>query len=114
MIDINGVTIPTPSAFQVSISDVSEAERNAKGGIMIDRIATKRKLELSWEYLSNYDISTVLNAVKDIFFTVTYPDPEVGAELTKTFYVGDRTAAVQVIKNSIPQWKGLKFNFIEK
>jgi hypothetical protein len=114
MIDINGVTIPTPSAFQVSISDVSEAERNAKGDIMIDRIATKRKLELSWAPLSSADMSTILKAVKDIFFTVTYPDPQEGAELTKTFYVGDRTAPVLTIIDGAPMWSSLKFNLIEK
>ena len=46
MIRINGVTIPTPSDYSVGIMDLSQAERNANGTMIIERIATKRKLEM--------------------------------------------------------------------
>lgn len=115
MLKINGVTIATPQSFKVEISDLDgESHRNAKGLLIRDRIAVKRKLECSWPPLTNFQISTILKAVKPVFFSVTYPDPEEGTNLTKTFYVGDRSAPVLMIKNGVPMWEGLEMNFIER
>lgn len=68
MIKINGVEIPTPSDYSVGIQDISKAERNANGTMIMERIATKRKIELVWKYLSKEDLSKVLNAVSPVFF----------------------------------------------
>ncbi|SHJ51859.1 hypothetical protein SAMN02745163_02048, partial [Clostridium cavendishii DSM 21758] len=57
MIKINGVVLPAPTDYQVSINDISNAERNANGTMIIERIATKRKLELAWKFLSKEDLS---------------------------------------------------------
>ena len=34
--------------------------------------------------------------------------------MTRTFYVGDRTAPMLDIINGKPMWKNVKFNFIER
>lgn len=116
MIRINGVKMPTPTSFSVSISDISsdDSKRNARGDMLIDRICTKRKIEMSWDFITLEDMSLTLNLVKDIFFTVEYPDPQEGKFLTKTFYVGDRTAPMCVLKEGKPIWKNVKFNLIER
>lgn len=116
MIRINGVNMPTPTSFSVSISDISsdDSKRNARGDMLIDRICTKRKIEMSWDFITLEDMSLTLNLVKDIFFTVEYPDPQEGKFLTKTFYVGDRTAPMCVLKDGKPMWKNVKFNLIER
>lgn len=114
MLKINGVDIPTPSAMQVGIHDISNAERNAKGNMMIDRIATKRKIELGWGPLSPLEMSVILNAVKDVFFSVTYPEPMTGDMQTKTFYVGDRTTPMLIFQDGQPTWENLKMNFVER
>lgn len=114
MLKINGVAIPTPSSFQVSVLDISEAERNASGTMNIDRIATKRKIEAEWKQLDNANMSVLLQAVKDVFFTVSYPDPYTGTEQTKTFYVGDRTAPMYNYNAGSPVWENLKMNFVER
>lgn len=45
MLVINGVEIATPKTFQVDINDIDgETNRNAKGEMLRDRIAVKRKL----------------------------------------------------------------------
>ena len=61
------------------------------------------------------EISTLLIAVSSVFFTVTFPDPQQGT-VTKTMYVGDRTAPAYVYDTKTKQvkWSGLKINFIEK
>lgn len=114
MIKINGVTIPTPSTYQVGIQDLSKAERNANGTMIIERIATKRKLEMSWSYLSQSDLSVLLQAVSGVFFTVQYPDPQDGTLKTGEFYSGDRSAGAIDYKNGVMRWKDIKFNLIEQ
>lgn len=114
MLKINGVDIATPSVFSVEINDVDgESERNARGDMVRDRIAVKRKLNLEWPPLTQSQIQTLLTAVSDVFFNVTYPDPQQGT-VTKNMYVGNRTTAVLRIKNGVPLWDGLKMSFVER
>lgn len=114
MIEINNLKIPSPSSLKVGIMDISNAERNAQGEMLIDRIATKRKLDLSWKYLSPTELSDLLQLVSNVYFFVKYPDPMTGGIETKTFYVGDRNIGMYTYKNGSPVWDDISFNFIEK
>lgn len=115
MITVNGTTIKTPSKLSVGIYDVSKnADRNASGDILIDRVAVKRKLEMEWGALTNAQISTLLSAITAVFFTVVYPDPQTGTDKSITCYVGDRAAPMYREISGVPLWEGLKMNFIEK
>ena len=116
MLKINGVQIATPKTFKVDISDLDgEAGRNARGNLIRDRVAVKRKLECEWPPLKNNEISAILQAVKNEFFQVTYPDPMTGNNQTKTFYVGDRSApALYQDSNGQMLWQGLSMNLIER
>lgn len=114
MIKIDGITIPTPSDYQVGIMDISKAERNARGNLIIERIATKRKLEFSWNYLSIEDLSRLLKLVSPVFFQIDYIDPQENAWKTGTFYVGDRKAGALDYKNGNIRYKDIKFNIIER
>lgn len=114
MLKINGVAIATPKTYEVTIQDLDgESNRNASGNMIRDRIAVKRKINLEWPPLSQWEVSTLLNAVSSVFFTVEFPDPQQGMT-TKTMYVGDRTAPAYQYKNGEVKWSGLKMNFIEK
>lgn len=109
---INGVSVPTPSDMQVGIMDISKADRNTKGDMILERIATKRKLQLTWKFLTDSDLSSILGAVSGVSFNVTYPDPQSGSRTAK-FYCGDRNAGVLDIQNSILRYKDVKFDLIE-
>jgi len=116
MLKINGVEIAAPKTYQPTISDIDgESNRNANGELIRDRIAVKRKLDLEWGPLSQNEMSTLLNAVEDVFFEVTFPDPKDGM-LTKTMYVGDRSPAAIMFDEEKKEilWSGLKMNFIEQ
>jgi len=114
MIKINGVVLPTPSDYSVGIQDISKAERNARGTMIIERIATKRKIELMWAYLSKEDLSKVLQYVSPVFFQVEYLDPLDGKMKTGTFYAGDRNVgALDFIDGKI-RWKDVKFPLVER
>lgn len=116
MISINGVPITSPKTFEATVSDLDgESNRNLFGELVRSRIAVKRKLTLEWPPLTQSEMSTLLTAVSGDFFTVTYPDPQEGM-VTKTMYVGDRTAPAYFYDEKTKQvkWSGLKMNFIEK
>jgi hypothetical protein len=113
MIKINNVTIPTPSVYAVSVMDISRADRNANGEMILEIITTKRKIEMTWLYLSQSDLSALLGKISSGFFTVEYVDPEDGVK-TGTFYVGDRKAGAIDYQNGAIRWKDVGFNFIQK
>ena len=114
LIKISGVAIPTPSDYQPGIMDISKAERNANGTMIIERVTTKRKLELSWTYLSQQNLSLILTAIAPVFFTVEYIDPQLGELKTGTFYSGDRNCPAVRYKNGVLEYKDVKFNLIER
>ena len=114
LIIIDGVEIPAPSEYSVGIQDISKAERNANGTMIIERVATKRKIELSWKYLDKDQLAQVLNAVSPVFFQVTFIDPQDNATRTGTFYCGDRKCGMLDFKNGVPRYKDVQFNLIER
>lgn len=116
MLKINGVAITTPKSLKVDIMDLDgESNRNAKGALIRDRIAVKRKISCEWAPLTMSEISTVLQAVQNVFFQVEYPDPMTGSMQTKTFYVGDRSAPLYWKSPAgVYLWEGLTMDLIEK
>ena len=115
MIKINGVDMPTPKSYEVSINDIDgeNSNRDLTGIMYRDRIATKRKLTMEWAPLTQENSSLLLNAVTSTFFDCTFPDPKEGIT-TKTMYVGDRTVPMLTFINGVPRWSGIKMNFIER
>lgn len=96
ILKVNGVFIPDPSELQWGIQSVSasNAGRDMNGDMHVELVTRKRKLELKWKGIDFNATSEVLKAVKPETFDVTYWDPEENRNLTKTFYVGDRTGMV--------------------
>lgn len=114
MIRINNVDMPTPSGYTVGIMDITNAERNSKGTMFIDLIATKRKLELEWRVLAQEDMTKVLNVLESsITFSVTYIDPKTGTNKTGMFYKGDRSIPMLDFLDGKARWENFKVNLIE-
>lgn len=113
LIKVNGVAFPNPSSYKVGVMDISKAERNANGRMVIDIIATKVKLEMSWNYLTEQQLSKILTAIKGNTFNVEYLDPRTNSRQTRLFYVGDRQAGMYSYCKGKPLWTDIGFNFIE-
>lgn len=114
ILKVNGEYLPDPSEFAVDLMDIDgQTTRNAKGDLMRDWIATKRKLKCAWPALDMTPMSTILKAVRGTSFDIYYPDPFEGKWITKKFYVGDRHMPVYSIINGVVKWEGLSMNFIE-
>lgn len=114
---IGGVQVKAPQEFSVGIQDIDgESGRDAQGNMYRDRVAVKAKLDCKWGPLSDSEAAVLLTSVKDSFFTVSYPDPELGGQSTKTFYVGDRTMPSYSWndKFNAMKWESLSMNFVEQ
>ncbi len=114
------IPLPTPNSLSWNLSDL-DAEgsgRSKKGNMFRDRVAIKRKLGISWEYLNAADTSKTLTAVSDIFFYLRYPDAMTGGFRRMRCYVGDRTAPNLQIKGDGDDvdffWDGMSCNIIER
>lgn len=114
LLKINGVTMPTPTTLQWGIETIDKAERNANGTMIKERIATKRKLEMSWSYLNASQLSQLLTAVSSNFFSVTYLDPMLNAQRTADFYAGAQTVEAMDYVGGVIRHKNIKFNVIER
>ena len=114
LISINGVDLPTPGDYDCGINDLVKADRNANGTLIAEKIATKRKIQLGWPYLTGAQYSQILNLVDPMFFTVKYFDAKENGYKTGTFYVGDRPAPMMSFKKGVAEYKDVKFNLIER
>ena len=114
ILKVDGKFIPDPSELQWGIQSVSDSDagRDLKGKMHVNLRTRKRKLELKWAGIDFAATKEVLQAVNPETFKVTYWDALLNKNVTKTFYVGDRTAMV----NSYVQGQrrnDIAFNIIE-
>lgn len=119
MLKINNNEVPQPSKMTYDRIDYDSEDsfRTMSGTMVRDRITTKVKLNCEWYYLTIEEAKTLLNAVKDVSFTVQYYDPFTwvrdGQFETATMYVGDRSLPFyNVIDNQI-SFVNITMNFIE-
>jgi hypothetical protein len=113
-ISINGTALPTPSALTVGTMDITNAERNASGTMIIELIATKRKLTLTWANISNADMVTVRNQIEGReTMSASFIDPTTGVIGSGNFYKGDRSVDALYYWNGVMYWKNFKFDLIE-
>ncbi len=113
LLNIGGVDMPAPTELTVSVQDISKADRNANGTMVLERIATKQKLSIKWAYISDVDLKTVLNAISPTMYQVTYTNPLTNVTESRQMYCGDRTAGVLYISNGSTHYKDFAFDLIE-
>lgn len=115
-ISVSGVmtTMPTPTSFEVSYMDISKAERNSNGLMLIERITTKRKIQVSYDFLIASDMTKILNAVAPTYYDVKFHDPKTNALDTANMYCGDRSVSFIDYINGTPRYRGVSFDLIER
>jgi len=113
LITIGGVAIPTPSELTVSVMDLSKADRNANGTMVLERIATKQKLQCKWTYITDAALKTILNAISPTSYYITYMDPLTNSFATKNMYCGDRSVGYIDFQNGVVRYKDFGVYLIE-
>lgn len=117
LLTIEGIGVPDPAKFEVGRQNINneDAGRTQTGQMEMEIIATKVKLNCSWNALTWDEVSKLLQAAeKSKYLSIRYPDPKARKYLTKTFYVGDRTSPAVYMVDGQETWSGVTMNFIER
>ena len=109
------VNLPDPSMINWEEIEVlgSGTGTNQVGDGFKDVVNHKISLQVGWPALTQTNISTILNAITDTYFDITYIDPKNGT-VTKTFGVESKSVPMLFIKNNTAYWSGLSIIFQER
>jgi hypothetical protein len=117
VLTINGQVMPTPSTMTWDIQTFDlDSGRGINGEMQRQVICQKEKLNLTWRAgaLTMAEVSMLLNAVMQPFFSVTYFSPLSNSMVTKTMYVGDRSTNFYSIIDGKPVIDNISFNLVER
>ena len=117
---INGVDITPYIAnrglkWQRSDLEAPGSGRALDGTLMRNRVATKIRWDVTCIPLTTAQASLVLTAVMPVWVEVTYTDPQLGRDVTKTMYSNNNPASFLMRKSDGSEyWDGITFPLIEK
>ena len=120
ILKVNGVDmIPyiAYNGFKWQRSDVDgpDAGRDLSGNLHRDRVATKRRLDVTCRPLKTAEVQIVLTAIMPEWVTVEYLDPQEGLVVTKTMYSNNNPATFLIRHSDGTEWwNGITFPLIEK
>lgn len=114
MLKIAGITVKAPTELKVGRFDLSKSGRTASGKMMMEIIATKRRVDVVWKMLKDSELQQILDLItaNKPFFSLEYPDA--GGTKTMTCYAGDINAGLWHTKNGIRYWQDVSIAFIEQ
>lgn len=82
---INGKEIKPPKEITISPEVLDKSERTADGTLVVDIIGTKRKIDLSWEYMSLEDMARLQTEIGGgAFSEIAFHDNATGELITIT------------------------------
>lgn len=105
-----------PCAYTWGLQDVSDQDsgRTLDAVMHKNRIAQKRKINLSFWGLGVAETARLLQAFNPEYIDVEYEDAMIGGRTIKTFYVGDRSAPVWIWNVDNKHYEKINFNLIER
>ena len=104
-----------PSKYQVDQYDVSDenAGRTADGAMQKNTLGRCYKIEMSWNVLNSTKAQTLFSLfTANQYFNVTFYSPYEGTQVTKEFYVGDRSAPCY--NATLDIWTNIAINIIQR
>jgi len=114
LLTIAGVQVANPAEVKIGRFDLTKSNRTASGRMVMEYIATKRRVDVVWRYIPDADLQVILNllAANKPFFTLEYPDA--GGQQTITCYAGDINTSLWHTRNGIRYWSEVSIAFIEQ
>lgn len=114
MLYIAGTKVATPSEIKVGHFDLTKSGRTASGKMVMEIIATKRRVDCTWKLIKDSDLKQILDLIDahKPFFTLTFP--EAGGTATMTCYAGDRNTSLWHTINGVRYWQDVSIAFIEQ
>ena len=114
MLKIAGVTVKTPSELKVGRFDITKSNRAASGKMIMELIATKRRVDCVWAMITDNELQVIIDTItaNKPFFSLEYPDA--GSSQTMTCYSGDIVTSLWHTKNGVRYWEEVSIGFIEQ
>ena len=114
MLKIAGVSVKTPSEVNIGRFDLTKSGRTASGKMVMDIIATKRRVDVVWKMLPDNELQKIIDTItaNKPFFSLEYPDA--GGSKTMTCYAGDVVTSLWHTKNGVRYWEEVSIGFIEQ
>jgi hypothetical protein len=114
MLKIAGVSVKAPTDLKIGRFDITKSSRTASGKMVMEVIATKRRVDVVWKMITDSELQTIIDTItaNKPFFSLQYPDA--GGSKTMTCYVGDIVTSLWHTKNGIRYWEDVSIPFIEQ
>lgn len=110
--------VPPPDGITVQICDVdaSTTGRDNTGYIHRDKIGMKRKINLSYKYIWDNDVATIVSFANQTFFELKLYDDLTNTTWSGTVYAGDRSGTIytHALHASKTLYSSFTVNFIER
>ena len=97
--------------YEVLVSD--DSGRNANGDTVIDIVNRKRKLYVTFKYMTEAQMKELLAAVQPFVVEATFRNPKTQALTTITTYIGTPEPEYYTIQSKRVLVKPMELNFIE-
>lgn len=111
---VNNVEIISPSAMTVNIERVGSSVETASGRIVVDTFGYRRVLDCAWSGLYASEMISLLSKFNSSSVSITYTDPELGVNTTKTFIVSDKKVPAYTMVSGREMWSELTITFTEQ
>ena len=114
MLKIAGVSVKAPTDLKIGRFDLTKSGRTASGKMVMELIATKRRVDITWKMLPDNELQKIIDTItaNKPFFSLEYPDA--GGTKTMTCYAGDIATSLWHTKNGIRYWEEVSIPFIER
>ena len=114
MLKIAGVSVKAPTDLKIGRFDLTKSGRTASGKMVMEVIATKRRVDVVWKMLPDNELQKIIDTItaNKPFFSLEYPDA--GGTNTMTCYAGDIITSMWHTKNGIRYWEDVSIPFIEQ
>jgi hypothetical protein len=114
MLKIAGVSVKAPTDLKIGRFDLTKSGRTASGKMVMELIATKRRVDVVWKMLTDSELQTIIDTItaNKPFFSLEYPDA--GGTKSMTCYAGDVVTSLWHTKNGVRYWEEVSIAFIEQ
>lgn len=117
-IAINGYELPPcKRGVSVIVSTVVDSGRDANGAVVGQRVGRDQyKINgLEWAWLTAEQWESILSAMRNFFFTVTFIDPVTNSRVSTQMYCGDRQGEPYWVDSSgkPTHYRNCKVNLID-
>lgn len=114
MLTIAGIKVASPTELKIGRFDLTKSGRTASGKMVMDIIATKRRLDVSWKMIADSDLQGILDAIANNkpFFEVSFPG-RAGTE-AMIAYAGDINTSLWHRIDGIRYWSEVTIPLIEQ